>query len=81
LEDPDVGIDEVLDDVDKAQGVRRRPPLLVAGVDLADPLPGRFPDGLRKEREALRGRGIRRAGKGTDARSLNEDSGGGGRNG
>jgi len=75
LEDPDVGVDEVLDDVDKAQGVRSGPPLLVAGLDLADPLPRRFPDGLREEREALRGRGMCRAGEGTDARSLIEESG------
>jgi hypothetical protein len=55
LEDPEVRIDEVLDDIDEGERSRRRPPFFISGADLTDPLERRLPDGIGKEREARRG--------------------------
>jgi len=52
LEDPDVRIDEVLDDIDEGERSRRRPPFFISRADLTNPLERRLPDGVGKEREA-----------------------------
>ena len=74
LEDPDVRIDEVLDDIDEGERSRRRPPFFISGADLTNPLEGRFPDGIRKKREAPNGRRGPVKCRRIDWRSLNEDT-------
>jgi hypothetical protein len=57
-EDPNVRIDEVLDDVDEGERSRRRPPFFISGADLTNPLERRLPDSVGKKRETpRRGRG------------------------